>query len=785
MQQRLRPIKNPNPIWRQASRIIAVFVVIFLAWAFVTINRAAKADAQVPAPPSFFPVLRRTGVNDFNAKLSENQVDPHWYISKTFNDAQRTKNPRIRTCQDRNHDGTDDNGNHDAITAVEGWYGFDLRAGKYFDGTPPNYIDANAPWAFTSNNARWIGQNRFGHSEGNGNGNMPAFGDNNWCFDPGFIGSLASPGYAPYNFQQYPGSGPIIPFYEDVPVGNNDSWPYWNTYDFSYRINSALQIDPEVDMSSVSLVLTGMADNFVGIRINGIPLKVSCSGPLGGKTTVTDSDNTPMCMTGFDENATQFTASIDTGRPNPFMVYGPGEIRSFEVLIKSGFSNNGWILTNVDWKGNLSNIPACVPVVTVPANPEPGQIFTAKFGFKYGVDGVQYTVSNVALPAGLTKVSGASSASGFTSSNNATQTPLSNQLRALSPQDYHVTWRVTFNGAPRDCPGVISIRGKPYVKVFGNDVAAAAKFADLSQTTCSGDYSKQIGPASWGFTKFNNFFGLTLYSGSSSQFGVQNFVGTSLGGLNFATNDGFYSSSNGKQLSPPDARVGLTFGNKTSTSAGLVTDYGGNGVMYRCVPDYFSASIPYPWLVQHPGGGTFDVNTIANNIPNSTQTVIFVDGDARIDNNIIYGGNGTWTDISQIPSFWLVVKGNIYIGQRVTNLDGVYVAQPKPDGTGGIVYTCSNQGNLWDDAVLYSQCQNKLTINGAVIARQVRFLRTSGTVDQSTVQEVPDSASRAAETINFSQEIYLATPPDPLVKLLGGGSKFGRYDSITSLPPIL
>jgi hypothetical protein len=148
----------------------------------------------------------------------------------------------------------------------------------------------------------------------------------------------------------------------------------------------------------------------------------------------------------------------------------------------------------------------------------------------------------------------------------------------------------------------------------------------------------------------------------------------------------------------------------------------------------------------------------------------FVLGDMFIKGDITYDTT-SWLSVDKIPLFKLIVVGDIYIHQDVTQLDGIYVAIPNPaTGKGGNIYTCSTGGagsaTMVTYPKLYSDCNKRLVINGAFVAKSVQFLRTFGTM----------SKPGAAEQFNYGPELWLPR------KVNSVGSD---YSSITGLPPVL
>jgi len=360
----------------------------------------------------------------------------------------------------------------------------------------------------------------------------------------------------------------------------------------------------------------------------------------------------------------------------------------------------------------------------------------------------------------------------------------------------------------KSCISSFNIASAPYLKVYGNDIAAGGKFADVDETTCSPGPKTANGqpPASiWTFSKKVTSGG-TYYGGASSQFGA-----LALGQI-----DGFSTAGTRNGATAPTTPNDLSFGNMVKSGfwgnpASVAENGAGFSGIYRCIPDYFSASSKLPAANAVLKTGTSFINDPNNNdandpasklnypIADSKRMVIFVNGDnnqyggAYIQKNITFA-NTTWSDTSKIPSFYLIVKGDIFIDDDVTQLDGVYIAQPRSDGTGGHIYTCTNGGNAFPPLLvkedLFTKCGNTLTITGSFIANQIKFQRARGTVENATagpgaLNEGPTPGNNIAEIFNFSQEMYLAPTPSILDTVIGNSTSSNVYQSITSLPPVL
>ena len=178
------------------------------------------------------------------------------------------------------------------------------------------------------------------------------------------------------------------------------------------------------------------------------------------------------------------------------------------------------------------------------------------------------------------------------------------------------------------------------------------------------------------------------------------------------------------------------------------------------------------------GSQTINIPTVANS---DKKKVIYVDGDATITNNIVYSGSGSWTNLNDIPAFYLIVKGNIHINRSVTTLDGVYVALPRDDGSKGTIYTCTNGSAPYTGSIpaTAAGCSNKLTINGAFVAKHVKFLRTNGDVAAAVANE-PRSSPNIAEVFIYGPELWISPNAGANPE-----RKLDSWNSIVNLPPVL
>jgi len=355
-----------------------------------------------------------------------------------------------------------------------------------------------------------------------------------------------------------------------------------------------------------------------------------------------------------------------------------------------------------------------------------------------------------------------------------------------------------------DCSG--PVENDPYARFYGNDVASGIQFAgsNIACDTNAGIVGTQDGGT-----------GIPAI-GSGSQFAAM-----SLGQIsNFAS--AFLRNVN------PTSANGLTLSNDSS---------GGNGNFNNSAcPTVFNYYAERPTTIRPITTNSYNLNSGANdtvqiNSSGSYVTlqgnniehshVVYINGNVYIPKNINYGSNGQFNastgKLINVPSLYVVVLGNIYIGPNVTNLDGVYVAENSGDingsgvagsvsynpAQGGLINTCSDINNLgnvsahFSQSSLFASCDNQLTITGALIAHQIKLERTHASIRNSQAGENPLGGSShdctfgngssmpqpsepdcSAEIFNFNPENYLGNPNFD-------SSQRDSYDSILSLPPVL
>lgn len=119
--------------------------------------------------------------------------------------------------------------------------------------------------------------------------------------------------------------------------------------------------------------------------------------------------------------------------------------------------------------------------------------------------------------------------------------------------------------------------------------------------------------------------------------------------------------------------------------------------------------------------------------------------DVTITGNINYT-NTELQSISQIPQMIIIAK-NIYIAESVTNIDAWLIAKGTSSPGTGLIDTCSSAAlPLFSSPQTINTCQDRLTVNGPVMAKTLWLRRTAGAGANGT---------DPAEVFNLRPDAYL------------------------------
>lgn len=296
------------------------------------------------------------------------------------------------------------------------------------------------------------------------------------------------------------------------------------------------------------------------------------------------------------------------------------------------------------------------------------------------------------------------------------------------------------------CSGSFTVADQPYTTIGGGDTSSGAGMS-TGGVDCAAPADVKGGLVGW------NKGASGGYAGAGTQYAAL--------ALNYLQD--FASAQGTSGLAP----TGLSFANTSAAGINVANGlFGGKFGGLSCAPDYFANAT---------GIQTGNITIGGQAVANGTHTTVYVKGNVYITGNITY--SGSYASVADIPSYSIIVQGNIYIAPGVSQLDGLYVAEPTVSGgvaSNGVIYTCASAPFTAAalNSNLYNTCKvSALTVNGSFVARQVWLLRTAGTVSQT-----------ASESFNFNPEVWLSLPP---ATASGSSSVSSKYDAITSLPPVL
>lgn len=357
---------------------------------------------------------------------------------------------------------------------------------------------------------------------------------------------------------------------------------------------------------------------------------------------------------------------------------------------------------------------------------------------------------------------------------------------------------------------------RPYFKGTGSDIGTGGWF-DTGSTTCTtppqvnnyqdANYTPPAGSSNsryGGILAFANPSGSNSAGGSSSEFAAFA-LGLIEGGDVAANNFGFYSA--GSQAKNGPTSLGYSsFANTVNTPwGGLLVPAGQARQTTFCIPDYYTLKKPAPADCDTLPGGHLNngapsraycatagspLELVRNSVTlNPGQKVtVFVDGSVYITHNITYTGG---TNVDNVPKFSLIVRGSIYIDPSVTELYGLYIAQPNPADPNPVA---NDTGDIWTchpgtpgpvNYTFFAACTPQLRIRGAFIAKRIDMMRVNGNVVSASTSEDGFTNALAspntAEVINFSPDMVVG---GPFFTDDSSTDNDPKIDSLISLPPV-
>ena len=359
---------------------------------------------------------------------------------------------------------------------------------------------------------------------------------------------------------------------------------------------------------------------------------------------------------------------------------------------------------------------------------------------------------------------------------------------------------------------------RPIVKVYHGDISVGGWFGkNATSNACRGEDPSSLINNGKGHIYAHAALRDAGNYGSSAEYAV------------YARDEinGFYSGYKRplkppSKVPPPEPPDRLTFANTTNDPWG-----GKLSGELRCIPNWWRRtehledkkdSTTTQFFLNKPNGDpwgedieqfyspptphtlTISVNSTSPPMGLDLKAAIYVKGNLLIKEDII-NENANLTKLNQVKSIYFIVKGDIFIESNVTRIDAVLIAIPTNDAQteDGRIFTCyvdqvrgmhdltydpvnetekipSTKRNVVRKNISYDQnCRNRLTINGALTARQVRLGRVTNPSPPSGYYNADEGS--VTEEINFLPEYFIGTPLLPTHT-----DWYYASDSVTILP---
>jgi hypothetical protein len=326
-------------------------------------------------------------------------------------------------------------------------------------------------------------------------------------------------------------------------------------------------------------------------------------------------------------------------------------------------------------------------------------------------------------------------------------------------------------------PGSATPATRAYFEVRGSDISTGGGFSNpnsVCATTAPGYVSPATGYSSTS-GRYDYAGGVRAYAnpnagrGSAAQYGLLSLgltIGSPNGPIGFFSGHNEVFANTGVPNAPNGGNLGGYLSPSGPTSAHCVDDFFTKTRIKDTTPTPFSGNnITGLASGQYEYNGPMTLTSFGCGTPSigvGKQITLYVDGDVTIDNNICYAKQWDPTNRANVPYFALIVHGNITLTSGVSQLDGLYVAQPSSD-TDGIFNTCD------------TFCAGQLIVNGAVIAQQVSLNRAHGTLGPLDA-DVNNLTTNPAEIFNYVPSMIIGTPNfNPL---------YNSLEALFSLPPV-
>jgi hypothetical protein len=661
-----------------------------------------------------------------------------------------------------------------AAFIIDKMLGIDQNNGSTGNGINDARAQFNSKWAPT---IRALGANQCATNSGQMTCPGTSFGINWDYVPPYFCNDSPFPFTSAFDHDQYDAAT-----YQSAPNTCNMDWSasvpeivfYWNNGASSFHIGSQCG---NVQSSSSKLPPSN--------NLPGGTISVTCVDPNTGlqsaHITFEDPDmatDAYVTLAGWPQSATYWSsgggvwANVTFNLPLPPTTdaYNKQSITLHVQDTGPLAPSNSWYTWTTQTSAPCVNY-SCQGPNTVPIRLDPQMSYSLTVGVQPTVGQLPpnptIDVQSIVTPGGATYYTHGQVVA--TNNGGVLGNTFANVPKTNGTGMFTVNWNLYSNGGLlKSCSGQFPVINLPYLNVYGGDAMTGA--APSGGSSCV--VNNLAGIYSWNQDTPG-------YPGAGTEYAVQA----------LAQIEEFGSAMNPATSSPP---LNLAFANSAIVPSKINPGQGLFGGFYGDSSGAWVCGTDYTKGLGTPSTGVAATNQIASIVPAGTnpaviqkgsQLRIYASGDIYISRNIAYQ-NGAWPKVDQVPFFELVVVGgNIYVDSSVTQLDGVYVAEPS-GGIGGQIIDCAvdigGVGGVYRQVDpttngFYNTCNKQLTINGAFVAKQALFGRTNGTLGQAAASDSL-SSNHDAEVFNYTPEVWLPR---------NGSNPTNTYDAITALPPIL
>ncbi|MDT4843652.1 hypothetical protein FQZ97_775870 [compost metagenome] len=283
--------------------------------------------------------------------------------------------------------------------------------------------------------------------------------------------------------------------------------------------------------------------------------------------------------------------------------------------------------------------------------------------------------------------------------------------------------------------------------MWGSDLSVGRYFANDNSPRISAIVDTSVSTKAGGTKTFGSWIEYGVFASGTVR-------GASAAGL--AGQNGNSSSSQGDWDKLTFANAGHTSvsGCNGTIKFGCYTVPAGTGtipdVAARLAPTATTGTPLLPSESLNGRNGTFyrtgNLTITGGTIERGKSVVIRASGTVTISGNINYTTEPL-NSIADIPQV-VIIANDIKINDTVTNIDAWLIA----NGSNGHIYTCTNSTNglpyNFSQVLTSNDCNEKLTINGPVMAKKLYLTRTSGS---GTATE----SGEPGEILNLRADAYL------------------------------